>query len=84
MIFQVFFKFHDFSMHGTFLVIFLVFHDFQSLWEPVKMALLNPFPAKSRSFFENSVDPDQLASGILVEYSTLLLFSMTKVNGVLK
>ena len=29
-----FFKFHDFSMHGTFLVIFQVFHDFQSLWEP--------------------------------------------------
>ena len=29
-----FFQFHDFSMHGTFLVIFQVFHDFQSLWEP--------------------------------------------------
>ena len=25
---------HDFSMHGTFLVIFQVFNDFQSLWEP--------------------------------------------------
>ena len=29
-----FFKFHDFTMHGTFLVIFQVFHDFQSLCEP--------------------------------------------------
>ena len=29
-----FIKFHDFSMHGTVLVIFQVFHDFQSLWEP--------------------------------------------------
>ena len=29
-----FFKFHDFSMHGTFLGIFQVFDDFQSLWEP--------------------------------------------------
>ena len=35
MIIQVFFfKFHDFSMHRTFFVIFHVFHDFQSLWEP--------------------------------------------------
>ena len=34
MIIQGFFKFHDFSMHGTVLVIFQVFHDFQRLWEP--------------------------------------------------
>ena len=34
MIIQLFFKFHDFSMHGTFFVFFQVFHDFQSLWEP--------------------------------------------------
>ena len=34
MIIQMFFKFHDFSTHGTFFVIFQVFHDFQSLWEP--------------------------------------------------
>ena len=35
MIIQVFFKFHDFSMHGAFfLLIFQVIHDFQSLWEP--------------------------------------------------
>ena len=30
-----FFKFHDFSMHGFLCVIFQVFHDFQSLWEPL-------------------------------------------------
>ena len=33
MIIQAFFKFQDFSMHGTILAIFQVFHDFQSLWE---------------------------------------------------
>ena len=32
-----FYKFHDFSMHGTFLVIFQFFHEFQSLWEPCIM-----------------------------------------------
>ena len=36
MIIQVFFKFHDFSMHETFFIIFQVFHDFQSLLEPCK------------------------------------------------
>ena len=34
MIIQGFFKFHDFSIYGTFLMIFQVFHDFQCLWEP--------------------------------------------------
>ena len=34
-----FFKFHDFSMHGTFFVIFQDFHEFQSLWEPCKYIL---------------------------------------------
>ena len=34
-LFRGFFRFHDFSMHGTFfLVIFQVFHYFHSLWEP--------------------------------------------------
>ena len=36
-----FFTFHDFSMHGPFLVIFQVFHDFQSLWEPWHHNLIN-------------------------------------------
>ena len=34
---QIFFKFHDFFMHGTFLVIFQFFIDFQSVWEPCKL-----------------------------------------------
>ena len=34
MIIQVFFKFRDFSMHGTFFRDFQVFHDFKSSWEP--------------------------------------------------
>ena len=29
-----FFKFHDFTIHGTFFCDSPVFHDFQSLWEP--------------------------------------------------
>ena len=33
-IYSDFFKFHDFSMLGTFWLIFQVFHGFQSLWEP--------------------------------------------------
>ena len=45
-IIQVFFKFHDFSMHGTFFAIFQVFHDFQSSAEPclkINMEVMKTF-----------------------------------------
>ena len=38
--YSVFFQIPWFSMHGFFCVIFQVFHDFQSLWEPCKVLIL--------------------------------------------
>ena len=40
MIIQVLSNSRIFSMHGTFLVIFQVFQDFQSMWEPCLSSLL--------------------------------------------
>ena len=37
MIIQVFSKIHDFFIRGTFFVIFQVFREFQSLWEPSRL-----------------------------------------------
>ena len=43
MIIQFFSNSMIFSMHGTFLVIFQVFHDFQSLWEPCQCIKTQPW-----------------------------------------
>ena len=65
---KFFFKFHDFSMHGTFFLIFQVFHDFQSLWEPVKSGFPqnspNILPGKTNYTLLNSF----LASGELCHF----------------
>ena len=39
MIIHIFVKFHDFFMHGTFSVIFQIFHGFQNLWKPCNNTL---------------------------------------------
>ena len=43
-----FFKFHDFSMHGTVFSDFPDFHDFQSLWEPWRIGRDFPRPDLGR------------------------------------
>ena len=61
---KVFFKFHDFSMHGTFFSDFLGFHDFQSLWEPVKSG----FPQNSPNILPGKTNYSFLASGELCHF----------------
>ena len=71
-----FFKFHDFSMHGTFLVIFQVFHDFQSLWEP-SVTELQPVESTGTTFSLNIFiinDKDKQCQSVSTLFSKIGIF----------
>ena len=75
-LFRVFFKLNDFSMHGTFLVIF---HDFQSLWEPWYDIVTEAWVAETMGSLNKGKSPDiyGMTTGHLVLASNAMMPVLT-------